>query len=463
MPLTLEQKELKKKIFQSLKDEAIEPTNNWYVPLYSLPNCQDPIDKLREIIEFNDVESTQFFSGFRGSGKTTELFRLRRELVAQGYLVLYADALEYINPADEIDITDLLLVLAMAFSDALKERGLGQIEIDSHWERFKNWLYNTEISMPEVTGKTKLSALGFAETEASFKLALRTTPTFRQELQKALSNRIGELKEKVNAFIQDGVKAIQKAKGEDTRIVFIFDSLEQIRGSLFNEQDVIQSVERVFSLHHRLLELPFIHTIYAVPPWLKLVVANHPKQTVMLHSVKQWLNDDERTKYEDGKNIFRKLIVKRFEEDGFRKFFGEDWNAATETKADRLINLCGGHFRDLLRMLREAVLTAKDLPISDSEIETAIANVRSNFLPISQDDAKWLSKIAESRSLSEALENLSGENVGKVARYLDTHLVLYLKNGDEWYDIHPLIYDEVKRIVERTRAAELKEKETSNE
>jgi hypothetical protein len=176
-----------------------------------------------------------------------------------------------------------------------------------------------------------------------------------------------------------------------------------------------------------------------------MIMQNSPKPIVLLHSIKQWQNDENRTGHSISTDLFRKLIVKRFGEDGFREFFGEAWNIEGETKADRLINQCGGHFRDLLSLLREAVLPAQEFPVSDIEIEIAIANVRSRFLPISEEDAKWLKRIEETRTLS--LPDISGGNVGKVARYLDTHLVLYFRNGDDWYDVHPLIREEVGKIV----------------
>jgi hypothetical protein len=43
--------------------------------------------------------------------------------------------------------------------------------------------------------------------------------------------------------------------------------------------------------------------------------------------------------------------------------------------------------------------------------------------------------------------------VNRLTRFLDTHMVLYLKNGTEWYDVHPLVRDEVKAIVAKTAAA----------
>src|SRR5215216_5986090 len=118
MPLTDEQRVLKKYIYNRIKvDEPIQPDDERYVQIYQNPET-DPIERLKEHIELTEVESMQFFSGFRGSGKTTELFRLKSNLEADGYFVIYANALNYINTSGELDITDLLIVLAGAFSDA---------------------------------------------------------------------------------------------------------------------------------------------------------------------------------------------------------------------------------------------------------------------------------------------------------------------------------------------------------
>ena len=80
MPLSIEQKQLKKRIYQALRDKPLEPDDEFYVEIYKMAGCVDPIDQLREHIEFTDFESVQFFSGFRGSGKSTELLRLKRDL-----------------------------------------------------------------------------------------------------------------------------------------------------------------------------------------------------------------------------------------------------------------------------------------------------------------------------------------------------------------------------------------------
>ncbi len=453
MTLKSEEKGLKKTIYQALRDKALKPDDEFYVDVYKMPDCPDPIDKLRDHIEFTDFESVQFFSGFRGSGKTTELLRLKQDLEESGYFVVYADALKYINPADEIDITDLLIVLAGAFSDAIEENAnvKKDLQHESYWTRIYNYLKNTNLELTEITPRAGIGRTGVAGAEVAFKVALQTTPSFRKKLQEHLKNRIGELKKEVDLFFEDGVKAIKSALSEETQVVFIFDSLEQIRGSLFNDKAVIESVEQVFSQHFKMLKMPYVHLIYTVPPWLKFVMKNPVTRIEVLPCVKHWEKDNRLKSHDAGKDKFRQIIVKRFGEEGFKTFFGADWNSKNKTEADKLIDLCGGHFRDLLSLLREAVLEANDFPITAKEIEHAISSVRSTFLPISKEDALLLSEIEKTHSSA-----LNDENTGRLAKLLDTHLVLYFKNGEEWYDIHPLIREEVNKIVKQIESEKAK-------
>lgn len=448
MPLSTEQRNLKKRIYNLLKlDEPIRPSDSRYVLLYRDINT-DPVENLKEHIDLIDIKSMQFFSGFRGSGKSSELFRLKEKLEAENAFVIYANALDYINPSQELDITDLLIVVAGAFSDCLEkdERIKKNILKESYWTRIKNYLINTDIEITEASVKNEFtspakSVVGGLKSGVDLKLALSTTPSFRQNLQKLLSDRIGELKRDVDEFIQDGVKEILDSLGDDTKIVFILDSLEQIRGSLYNEETVIQSVQKTFSQHYRLLELPYIHTIYTVPPWLKFVMPNgFNKPIVILHSIKQWHNDEKRSLCGDGNNLFMEIVERRFGADGLKEVFGDDLK-----KVEKLIGYCGGSLRDLLRLLSDTLLPLQEFPVTDEGINRAINNVRSTFLPIAIDDAQWLAKIEKSRMAS--LATSESDDVSKLTRFLDTHFVLFLRNGHEWYDIHPLIREEVAGIV----------------
>lgn len=122
MPLSQSERSFLKQIHQNLADKALPPDSPFYEPVYPELGLEDPVQQIETLIDFGGVESIRLFSGFSGSGKTTELLRLQRSLEAQGYFVLYADALNYVNASEPIEITDLLMVMAGAFSDALEER-----------------------------------------------------------------------------------------------------------------------------------------------------------------------------------------------------------------------------------------------------------------------------------------------------------------------------------------------------
>jgi hypothetical protein len=431
----LDDRQYRKWVYQRLDDRPLKAGDPLYQPVYDHPGCEDPIRLLQDRIEFAKTESLNLFSGFRGSGKTTELFRLRERLAALGYVVLYADALQYINPAAPIEIADLLIVLAGAFSDALENQHGIALKEEGYWTRLHNWLTTTEVSLKEISLKSG----------ADLKLELRSAPSFRQRLSQALSPRIGELHAQVTNFFEDGFKAIRQKLGTDVTVVFLFDSLEQVRGSLSNEQEVTHSVEVLFSKNLRMLEIPYLHVVYTVPPWLKFLLPGVPM--VVLPCLRTWNNDEERSICNPGMEGLRSLIGRRFTQDGLTSFFGPDPFA----RADRMISLSGGHFRDLLLLLQETVLRAEDLPVSDDAMDRAIIEVRSRFLPIALDDARWLVEIERERST--LLKTSDAAEINRLTRFLDTHLVLYLRNGEEWYDLHPLIRDEVQKIAKSSRVA----------
>src|SRR5688500_6447093 len=106
--------------FRAVTDQPIEFKGdaNRYVPLYDTPELapHDPVKRLARPIEFALGQSVQLFSGFRGSGKSTELHRLRKHLSESGdYKVVLCDIEDYINLSQSVDIVDFLLAVAGAF------------------------------------------------------------------------------------------------------------------------------------------------------------------------------------------------------------------------------------------------------------------------------------------------------------------------------------------------------------
>jgi hypothetical protein len=450
MPLSQSDRSFLKQVYKDVALEPLQPDSKFYEPVYETPGLDDPVQQISTLIDFGGLESIRLFSGFRGSGKTTELLRLQRKLEAQGYFVLYADALKYVNAAEPIEITDLLMALAGAFSDALEERLGVDVTRETYWDRLWGFL-NREVTVKDTGIKLEYQTplkevLGGLKGSVDLKFELKSATNFRQILRPVLANKLKELKSNVDKFFEDGIRLIRASHGEDVQAVFIFDQLEQLRGTLQAEQEVIRSVERIFATHVDLLKIPYLHAVFTVPPWLKFVLPN-TVQITLLCTVHLWNNDNIRSHCEPAWSIFRSLVRRRLGEEGLQRLFGAE--PGQKALVDQMIAVCGGHFRDLLRLLGDVVVRATalpNLPVTSVLMVDAINAARRDFLPIAQDDAKWLAEIARVRAT--ALPSADAAPVNRLARFLDSHFVLYFVNGKEWYDIHPLIREEVTEVVQ---------------
>ncbi|MBY0507525.1 MAG: hypothetical protein K2X03_26665 [Bryobacteraceae bacterium] len=316
MALSAADREFLKFLYQRVRDHALQPDREedrlLYQPLYESAGTYDPVAELQTSIEWNGMESVQFFSGFSGTGKTTEFYRLKKHLEKAGFSVVMADYQDYLSLSEPVEITELLLVIAGAFGDRI-QTDLAYLNVnitkDNAWERLLHYLTETEVQVKEAGVKAEAGLEGFGKLGADLKLNLQSTPTFRQRIKKLLESRIGHLKHQVDQQIQAGVQEIW-LRNNQRPIVFLFDSLEKLRGSFSNETDVRRSVEMLFSLHLPLLKFPNVHMVYAVPPWLKFIKQN-VGSVVMLPTIR--LRDREGQRYEAGWEAMRGFLEKRFE------------------------------------------------------------------------------------------------------------------------------------------------------
>jgi hypothetical protein len=429
-----------------LVEAPLEPDSELYEPLYEHdPN--DPIALIFRNIDFNEVQSLNFISGFRGSGKTTELFRLRRRLRDDGYFVAYANALDYLLPSEPVDISDFLIVLAGSFGDALEK----QLDFDpakeGWWTRIVNFLVKTKIELEgfEVKAGTKM----MSEAGLNFKASLKQVPSFRQKLREKMAPRLGELRREVQHFFASSIKRAKRKAKTDKNVVFIFDQLEQLRDTLGEDAPVAESVTSLIANHQPDLQIPSVHCVYTVPPWLKFKLQG--LATRLLYNVKLWNNDPGRTANPGGLKTMRRIVERRFTADGIRRYFGDVKTDGSSPLADRLIQHSGGHFRDMMRLLRETLLRSSKLPITDQLVNAAIVNLRASFMPIPVQNALWLNEIGRKRD--SLLKDTSATSIRQMTLFLDTHCVTIHSNGTEWYDVHPIIRDEVEEIVKREQVS----------
>jgi hypothetical protein len=276
---------------------------------------------------------------------------------------------------------------------------------------------------------------------ASLKAELKIPTSLRKQFQNQLELHTNSLKAEVDKFFEDGVKAIRSRFTPETQVVFIFDSLEQLRGSALTENKVLESVQEIFDTHITRLDIPNVHMVYTVPPWLGMLLPGKV-EVVMLHTPKQWEKDDYTKKYTEGRKYMHDIIKKRLGHGGYQTILGEP--AQAQPLVDLLIDASGGHVRDLLRMLQALLLKTKTLPVTESVVLDAVSGLREDYRNISVGDARLLARIAETKRLYREDQ----KQINRLSLLLDLHLALYFKNQEAWYDIHPLVRDEVKALIE---------------
>lgn len=150
---------------------------------------------------------------------------MRGALEAQGHFVLYADALNYVNAAEPIEITDLLMALAGGFSDALEARLTIDAARQTYWDRLRAFL-DREVVVKDAGIKLEYQTplkevLGGLKSSVDLKFELKSATSFRDSLRHALTNKLKELKDSVDKFFEDGIKLIRASFGSETQVVWI--------------------------------------------------------------------------------------------------------------------------------------------------------------------------------------------------------------------------------------------------
>lgn len=346
--------------------------------------------------------------------------------------VVISDVRDYLNLDQPIGIGEFLLAIAGALGDAMADPELlGWDPMkEGYWVRVRNFMARTKVELGTVD-------LGPSGLRAN----LKDDSSFRAKLGEHMAGRIGALLDDVRTFVAEIVAALRKRLGDETKIVYILDSIEHIAVPAEDHRAVTDALERLFTLHADKLGFEDLHLIYTVPPWLKVRAPGIDglyQGAYLLPCIK--VHDRDGARVEAGVRVLTEIIARRAPA-------GEWQRLLSEAQLERLIEQSGGYIRDLFQLVRTCLMSApSNMPLSDAKVELAIAQLKNDYLPaISHQDARWLARIARTHESELASE----DGLPDLSRYFDTHLMLCYRNGVEWYDVHPLIADEVEAMVAR--------------
>ncbi|MCA9699076.1 MAG: hypothetical protein KC431_16255, partial [Myxococcales bacterium] len=362
------------------------------------------------------------------------------------YKVVVCDMEDYLPMTDEVDVVDFLLAAAGALSEALAAPELlGKDPVNNYWARFTGWLKSQRIEVTElgIEAKAKAGAadegLG-AEAGLGVKLNLKDDPEFRRRVRERMKLHVGAFRLEVHSFVQECLKKLRDRHGKDTQLVVIYDSIEHLRGTTTNAEQVTASVERLFRGHVEALRFPFVHTVFTVPPWLRLRYAGVGTDRfdnycqIPCVKVRPRPGQASSDNAQAGLDALWTVANKRGD---------MTWLLGERSAFDELAQASGGYLRDLFRMLSFLVNEAArvDVPLSAERRALAISDLRGALLGFTNQEAAWLQRIDETGSFDVDMPAQQLE----LARFLDSHVLLAYRNGEDWYGVHPVIREDVRR------------------
>lgn len=445
--VTADTRDKLKQFYRALRMGPLWPDDREYVELFEDPELSiaDPVERMATCIEFAALESAQLFSGHRGTGKSTQLRKLKRRLERDPtYKVVICDMEDYLPMTDEVDVVDFMLAAAGALSEGLSVNELlGTDPVHSYWVRFTSWLRSQKIEVSDLGLGVKATGPGKEHASIGVKLNLKTDPEFRKRVRERMKLHVGAFRKEVHGFAQDCLKALRARHGEDTQLVVIYDSIEHLRGTTSNALAVAASVERLFRGHADSLRFPYVHTVFTVPPWLRLQYAGVGNDDfddycqIPCVKIRQrpTLQGTVGDNHQFGLNVLWRVASERGD---------VQWLLGSREAFDELAGASGGYLRDLFRMLLVLVNGASryDVPVSPERRRLAVDELRNAYINgFTNEEAVWLRRVEE----TGVLDFDGGYDPHRIASFFDTHVLLAYRNGEDWYGVHPVIRDVVFR------------------
>ena len=360
------------------------------------------------------------FCGHRGSGKSTELRRVRNELNAPDvYYVVFADAAQELD-VNNLRYQDILLHLAGKLMKRLENDGV--IIEQVHLRKLQDWFMERVESQAETKdfareikagAEAGAGVPGLAKLFVGISNALKTNSTYKVDLRRTLQNYFTDFSDAFNHLIQSAEEAIRDA-GKGRRILFVIDGTDRLSG-----EDAgaffVSDVHQLQQVHGLFIYCAPVHLAYEGSAMRQNF--NRIFQLPMIKIV-----DQDCTTNQVGREVMREMLHRRAAPDLF-----------DDGVADILVEYSGGHPRDLLRLLHAAFLYTEHGRFDKASVERAVREAATDFRRfLGREDYELLAKIDFAQS-EQALPNDS-----KRTRDLLYNLALLEYNNFYWRS-HPVI------------------------
>jgi len=358
-------------------------------------------------------------TGYRGDGKTTELFRFIN-MIKDNYRPLY------INAEDEFDLfdfrfPDFLLGIATVIFKRMEEQNLSLPE--KLLENIANW-FASVVETDKTSVRADLKAEAGVGIPNWFKFittklisSIKAGGEKRKEIRKELNQSIAHLITHVNSLLSAAGKL---SKDTDNReLVAVFDNLDRLSPELAYDLFGTNG-ENIKDLNCNFIFVVPISLLYRLESPHLPIESCITMQIIPVH-------DRDNKPVEDNIKALKQLLELRFVP------------GSILTNHDKIMRdfilTSGGHLRDLVRLFHQTCSDAFNEP--DGKINEKIAKRTINELcetyqkAVIDSDYEYLVQTYKTKDLG------NNERTQRLIHY--TVILVYDDNGAKWYDVHPAL------------------------
>ena len=410
------------------------------------------VEQLREASSQPDPVKV-LLTGHSGSGKSTELFRVKQEVEELYHIVIARIGDRY--SLSTVDYRQLLFFCASQLIEIGAEQGASVTEKDEA-ESLVSWFDKTTREGIWSEGDKFATEVGaklsvFRALFANFSGRIYSGGETRERAVRHIESRLDQLLFNMQIIVR---RIEERLDGK--KLLLILEDLDKI-------EDRDQGRKLFFEHRRQLLDIP-CSAIFTFPIVLwyeqEAGVLNYPIRYLLpmipVASCPPLPSDIEEgeQKANVGRETLKQIIFQRIDENA---------DIITSEALDYLIAYSGGVLRDLLYMLREAAIGAKvkqRARVEMRDIQDAAHSLRDEY-------ANRLSPrlYGEVEVSLKEIEGVLGEssdwpkwtlNQTAAFKMLLQSLCILEYNGQRWFDLHPAVREYID-----FRAAEQKRREAS--
>ena len=410
-------------------DLPLEPGPNGEPNPFYVDRPDNPVAALElELLRPFRTPPKIFFSGLRGCGKSTELYRVAvNPDITRKYWPLHFSIKDEQGPGtDNLDYRDVLLEIGGRMYRQYRESG-GRLpeglvkELDAFRGQVEKEVTITPGRMAGAEADAKLSAF-FAEAGLKIKLEPHTRTVVRQVIEQNIHELIGLINNIASAIL--GV--------EKRWPLVLIDDLDK--------PDLGRSRE-IFYEHRETMIQPAVPIVYTIasPLFYQPEIRDLLGTPIFLPNVKLHERGQPEDANSEGYRVLRMFVRKRMKAE-----------LVAEDALNEAIRVSGGVFRELCRVIRIAISYAqrarRPTPrIEAEDVQKAEAEIRTFYWRfITQEQRRILRDIRRHNQYNEP---------DKAAPLLESLAALEYTNDKPWCDVHPALIKLLDETAEYDRAS----------